>query len=92
MAVRHTIFNAVQSSCVCGYTAIIVKKEDLAICLQKEPNCTTCHLSSNRYKTTIAILTSTFEKSCPCLIRYRKRTHTTKRSFRKAMFDYITKS
>ena len=37
MAVRHTIFNAVQSSCVCGYTAIIVKKEDLAICLQKEP-------------------------------------------------------
>ena len=31
MAVRHTIFNAV----VCGYTAIIVKKEDLAICLQR---------------------------------------------------------
>ena len=36
MAVRHTIFNA-GVSVVCGYTAIIVKKEDLAICLEEEP-------------------------------------------------------
>ena len=36
MAVRHTMSNAVEYG-VCGYTPIIVKKEDLAICLQKEP-------------------------------------------------------
>ena len=75
MAVRHTMFNAV----VCGYTAIIVKKEDLAICLQKGTNCTTCHLSLHRYKTTIIHSLSTFKKFSPCLIRYRKE-HTQQRA------------